>query len=63
MKYPYFAITFILNGVSIHNAIYIDFKDTTRELKTLGLVSDSPLMLIYFSLPDSGGSVEKAESS
>lgn len=41
----------------------MDFKDNTWELKKLGLVSVSPLMLIYFSLPNSGSSVEKFESS
>ena len=32
------------------------FKDATWELKKLELVSGSPLMLIYFSLPDTGSS-------
>lgn len=28
VKYPSFAITFMLNGVFIHSAVYMDFKNT-----------------------------------
>lgn len=62
VKYPSFSITFMLNGVFIHSAVYMDFKNTIWELKKMGLLWGSPRMLIDF-LPDSGGSVEKVVSS